>query len=176
MSYEHEAYNGNVQYADCKLVSIQHGSARLHRRDAEVPILPCWPDRLRTHLPLQKTCSLLRRATQAARFRGSRVHRIFFCPGYKLRLLVHTRSVRSCMYIPLPATTGSHVLAQRTPTTVVYSDYCFFFFLTTQLFRSVYIQRLWVSVGLVRKNQLSRVAVCTCTNGRCMREIGRAHV
>ena len=78
MSYEHEAYNGNVQYADCKLVSIQHGSARLHRRDAEVPILPCWPDRLRTHLPLQKTCSLLCRATQAARFRGSRVHRIFF--------------------------------------------------------------------------------------------------
>ena len=109
-----------LQYADCKLVSIQHGSARLHRRDAEVPILPCWPDRLRTHLPLQKTCSLLRRATQAARFRGSRVHRIFFCPGYKLRLLLHTRSVRSCMYIPLPAITGSYVRAQRTLTLVEY--------------------------------------------------------
>ena len=55
MSYEHEAYNENVQYADCKLVSIQHGSARLHRRDTEVPILQCWPDRLRKNLPLQKS-------------------------------------------------------------------------------------------------------------------------
>ena len=71
----YELWTWGIQYADCKLVSIQHGSARLHRRDTEVPIPPCWPDRLRTNLPLQKTCSLLRRATQAARFRGSRVHR-----------------------------------------------------------------------------------------------------
>ena len=74
MSYEHEAYDGNVQYADCKLVSFQHDSTRLHRRDTEVPILQCWPDRLRRNLPLQKTGSLLRRATQAARLRGSRIN------------------------------------------------------------------------------------------------------
>ena len=72
--YEHEACTRNVQYGDCMLVSFQHDSTRLHRRDTEVPILQCWPDRLRRNLPLQKTVSILRRATQTARLRGSRIN------------------------------------------------------------------------------------------------------